>query len=36
MRERKWDKVAHDQFKTMPEEFRDDWKELRKIVYKEK
>lgn len=36
MRGRKWDKVAQDQFRTMPEEFQDDWQELRKIVYNDK
>lgn len=34
MRERKWDKVANEQFQTMPEEFRSDWEELRRKVYK--
>jgi hypothetical protein len=34
MTKRRWDKVALDQFKTMPAEFQDDWGELRKIIYK--
>lgn len=34
MTKRKWDKVALDQFKTMPSDFQDDWKELREIIYK--
>ena len=34
MRERKWDKVAKEQFQTMPEEFQSDWGELRRKVYK--
>lgn len=34
MTKRRWDKVALDQFKTMPEEFQDDWRELRRKVHK--
>ncbi len=36
MRERKWDKIARDQFQTMPTDFRNDWHELRKKIYKGK
>lgn len=28
-----WDKVADQQFKDMPEDFKQDWAELRSIVY---
>jgi hypothetical protein len=29
-----WDKVAADQFKAMPADFQDDWRDLRNIVIK--
>lgn len=27
-----WEKVAEDQFKAMPTEFQDDWRDLRNLV----
>jgi hypothetical protein len=32
MSKKNWDKVADEQFKSMPKAFRDDWQGLRKIV----
>ncbi len=29
-----WDKVAADQFKAMPADFQDDWRDLRNLVIK--
>lgn len=28
-----WNKVAESQFKHLPKEFKDDWRDLRKTVY---
>lgn len=28
-----WDEIAREQYQHMPEDFRDDWAELRSIVY---
>ncbi len=30
---KKWDRVAQQQFDSMPQEFQDDWAELRKLVH---
>jgi hypothetical protein len=31
-----WDKVADEQFQSMPKGFREDWSELRKLVNQNK
>jgi hypothetical protein len=31
-----WDKVAEQQFKSMPKSFQEDWGELRGVVYRNK
>jgi hypothetical protein len=30
-----WDKIAKEEYKKLPEEYQDDWRELRAIVYGE-
>lgn len=32
MRGKNWDKVADNQFKSMPQDFQDDWAELRYLT----
>ncbi len=32
MKQRNWDKIATEQFKSMPKDFQDDWKDLRNTV----
>lgn len=32
MRGKSWDKVAEDQFKSMPQDFQEDWNDLRKLT----
>lgn len=35
MSRRNWDKLARKQFDEMPTHFKDDWKELRRKIYKD-
>jgi hypothetical protein len=34
MAQRNWEKVAEEQFKSMPKSFQADWAELRELVTK--
>lgn len=36
MRGKSWNKVAEEQFKSMPKDFRDDWQDLRETIYGKK
>jgi len=33
MAKKDWDKVAQEQFDSMPKSFQEDWGELRGVVY---
>ncbi len=34
MARRDWNKIAHDQFKSMPKDFQDAWQDLRAKIYR--
>ena len=34
MSRKNWDKVAQNEFDTMPAEYQEDWGELRGVVYR--
>ena len=34
MSKKNWDKVAQQEFDTMPAEYQEDWGELRGVVYR--
>jgi DNA-binding ferritin-like protein (Dps family) len=34
-KKRSWDDIAKKEFKRLPKEYQDDWREMRAVVYGE-